>query len=631
MFAIWSLSKYGPPAVDTYFLPTIEYVSDTFHAIAPSPVPATASVYAHTPVAAEPTFTIPETIFVRQTGSGTRSVPERSTITVLKQHFAAEEEEASRAFYATNQLYSRIYRILESIQGILMEIKAHICASFPGMVPPFGLVAWFQIRYMQYLRKLATAEDFKIMELSLANHPDVNDREINRLRTMLEKSEKDSKRAEEQYKTELDELKSSLTDKDNKIIERDGNLAMALKRAESAEKSNKALENKAKKIQSDLDSILKRADTAEKSNKNLEYQAKKSQSDLDSALKKKENEIEKHKHASEQAAKDGDTVRGELKSARAQAVKDSKTIDELQKQATVTKKTTAELESQIRASIGRKDEMTTKLQDEKQELMARVKTLTVEQNKALKVGRDAANRDQMFIGELRGQVAKANSLCKAAEGKASTQEAMVADAIEQQKVAKEKASEQEAETKELENRVEALIGRVADLVEENERLRAASDDTLEQKTECQEEGNEADVEVVPPKAQRQSRTLPYNRNNKLRSNKRLDGSIRTSKHPQTQPPTHEPRFCRFFQRGNCKFGAKCLDIHELPASSHNRPAPSQEPFCPAPEPASVHQTGDHQSHASPAPTPVRPICGHYQRGHCRFGAKCRDSHNMSLG
>ncbi len=443
VFAIWSLSKYGPPAVDNYFLPTIEYVSGTFHAIAPSPVPATASLYTHTPMAARPTFSIPETVFVRQTGSGTRSVPERSTITVLKQHFAAEEE-ASRAFYATNQPYSRIYRILESIQGILMEIKAHIFASFPGMLPPFGLVAWFQIRYMQYLRKLATAEDFKIMELSLANHPDVNDREINGLRTMLEKLEKDSRRAEEQSKAELDELKSSLTDKDNKISERDGNLAMALKRAEIAEKSNKALENKAKKIQSDLDSILKRADTAEKSNKTLEYQAKKSQSDLDSALKRKENEIEKYKHASEQAARDGDTVRRELRSARAQAVKDSKTIDELQKQATDTKKTTAELESQIRASIGRKDEMTTKLQDEKQELMARVKTLTVEQNKALKIGRDAANRDQKLIGELRGQIAKANGLCKAAEAKALEQEAVVADAIEQQKVAKEKASEQEA-------------------------------------------------------------------------------------------------------------------------------------------------------------------------------------------
>ncbi len=192
-------------------------------------------------------------------------------------------------------------------------------------------------------------------------------------------------------------------------------------------------------------------------------------------------------------------------------------------------------------------------------------------------------------------------------------------------------SAKKAETKELEDRVEALIGRVADLLEENGRLRAASDDTQKQKAECEEEGDEADVEVVPLKAQRHSRTLPYNRDNKLRSNKRLDGSIRTSKHPRNQQPTNEPRFCRFFQHGNCKFGAKCLGIHELPASSHNRLEPSEEPFPPASKSASVHQAGGQHSHPSPAPTPVRPICGYYQRGHCRFGAKCRDSHNLSLG
>ncbi len=113
VFAIWSLSKYGPPAVDNYFLPTIEYVSGTFHAIALQPAPVTASSHTYTPMAAGPTFTIPQTVFVQQTGYETRSMLERATIVVMKygqrlftDPFTKHDEPSPRVLFLSRKVFS---------------------------------------------------------------------------------------------------------------------------------------------------------------------------------------------------------------------------------------------------------------------------------------------------------------------------------------------------------------------------------------------------------------------------------------------------------------------------------------------------------------------------------------------
>ncbi|CAF9931677.1 MAG: hypothetical protein ALECFALPRED_005075 [Alectoria fallacina] len=50
-------------------------------------------------------------------------------------------------------------------------------------------------RYLQYLKGVTTAESFKFVELRLASHTTAKDREVNKLRTLLEEWEKASNRA----------------------------------------------------------------------------------------------------------------------------------------------------------------------------------------------------------------------------------------------------------------------------------------------------------------------------------------------------------------------------------------------------------------------------------------------------
>ena len=75
-----------------------------------------------------------------------------------------------------------------------------------------------------------------------------------------------------------------------------------------------------------LAKAIKRAETAEKSNKTLESNARKSRSDFDSALQKKDNDINTHKRKSEQAIKSADVARRELKDVRIQTGKRKKKV-----------------------------------------------------------------------------------------------------------------------------------------------------------------------------------------------------------------------------------------------------------------------------------------------------------------
>ncbi len=93
--------------------------------------------------------------------------------------------------------------------------------------------------------------------------------------------------------------------------------------------------------------------------------------------------------------------------------------------------------------------------------------------------------------------------------------------------------------KEAEGRVEVLKGKLAYVLEQNDVLGASLIDVKKPQAHVQNEGDEEldhgdlkDAENAPLGIQRGR--LQYNRN-KLRINKRVDGSIYTSKHPQNTP------------------------------------------------------------------------------------------------
>ncbi len=90
----------------------------------------------------------------------------------------------THTFYSTNQSLPNNYWILKSIQDVLIEVKQRISMTVPGMAPSFGMVAWYQFRYLEFLRGFPTAEEFKSMELKLANPMVARNREVNQHQTL---------------------------------------------------------------------------------------------------------------------------------------------------------------------------------------------------------------------------------------------------------------------------------------------------------------------------------------------------------------------------------------------------------------------------------------------------------------
>lgn len=76
------------------------------------------------------------------------------------------------------------------VLSVLVEVKQHVSRSFPGMAPSFGMVAWVQFQYMQYLHKIANAENFNFLKLKLASHSDARARELE-TQTLLKNYEMD--------------------------------------------------------------------------------------------------------------------------------------------------------------------------------------------------------------------------------------------------------------------------------------------------------------------------------------------------------------------------------------------------------------------------------------------------------
>lgn len=81
-----SLFHYGPHIVDQYYLPTIDYMADTFLAVAPQPPPATTFARVQSPMAVARTTMMTNTIFVKEAAFTARSAPQGAMITGVKHH-----------------------------------------------------------------------------------------------------------------------------------------------------------------------------------------------------------------------------------------------------------------------------------------------------------------------------------------------------------------------------------------------------------------------------------------------------------------------------------------------------------------------------------------------------------------
>ena len=715
---LYTASQVGPQAVDLYFLPTIEYVAGTFHAVAPQPAPATAFMHVHAPMPAGPTLAVLKTVFVEQAGYETMSRPETATITGMndgrwqsnaypngsrpssQDHDGDSSSHGHSHFYrfasffewcgnntrvANHPVLLWLRQVLDSFLfhtiGVAALIVSWKLLDYRNHVTIKNITAFHKQKVAGIKEEMSAQAVTKDEAITSLNA------QIKSQRDQLDKQETEAQRAKEakelvekQSETEIAELKSQLTEKDNTMIKRDRVLAEATDRAVKAEKSNQ----------------------------NLENAGKKNRSDFESALQKKENHIDTQKRACEKAIADGDTARRELKEARAETSKDRKKINGLEKQVADSQKKTEELEAQVKAkdaslaAAKKASESETRKAKTASDaaLVAKADHITAQKSIAdleAKIGILSAQANEekisaVAIGDREGQItALTNEVARLRsdigqkdidienEGTANStlrnELAAVRIQLDKERLATRDALSQMNEAK---GRIEVYLGDIADLTDQNNELRATLDNEGKENAVKDGDGPEdtkhCDQEDAADTASLGTRRGPgkpqYNRTNKLRSNKRLDGSIYTSKHPRstpsarkgvaekrfadeqgsldgqgdtalnepvTQGPTsipvqqeesqHEPklasskrkqRVCPYFAQGACRFGEGCFDRHDIPTSSDKPTELPEEPV--------DQDSAETQSSTSGL---ERPICGFFTRGNCRFGSRCRHRHDLS--
>ena len=485
--AWYTLSNFGPPAVDRYFLPTIEYVAGTFLAVAPHPAPATTFTHLQTPIPAEHTPTVLKTIFVPQTIYETMSMPEAAKITGIHHgqwpfniHQNSSESSYSQhegPFYGSSPIFEIFSRMIyQAGHTVLLKLRQLVDNSYFEMIMfTASVVSWKLLKHrnkmnIESLKALHELElvrteqetsaltSVKDLEITLLTTENKSQRDqLHTQRTLLDEASEEARRAneakmsaEKQFNTNIAKLNASITEKDDIIANCDDSLAEATERAQSAEKAKKSLEEKARR----------------------------SQSDFDSALQRKQNEIDAQKRAADQAVDERDAARRALKDAKAQAGKDKKKITELEIQVTDSTKKTADLDAQVKenkASISRKDKTIIDMRGERQKLVKDIGDLKVERDRTLRDESDTSAKNEKLIGELQTQVTEANDLRKVAEAEASDQAVLAAEAAEQRLVAERRATEQETRAAEAEETC-----RVAEEKASQEQANAA--DTAKQLT-----------------------------------------------------------------------------------------------------------------------------------------------------
>lgn len=485
----------------------------------------------------------------------------------------------------------------------------------------------------------------------------------------LDKQKRKTEDLQEELTTKVGILKDSLAEKDRALNLQASNLEVTTRRAEAAEKAQedqRGTMEKMKKAKKKFEG--KKKAEVEKARTASEEEAKKVKSDFDTTLATKDNAI------AEQEA-------------------------QISTQATEITRLTSEV-GQKNIAVEVKEAANIKLVTENETLTgslneARAQTKELEGHVERQASNAQANKSKakdLSDQELRRQIEELET--KHADELTAKDSEL--NAVRVQLDTEEAARlDVQREKTEAESRIDIYVGEIAHVMEQKDALRATLDN-LEKVKKDAEEGlseeakysGQEDVNDAPLSTKRGSGGLQYNRN-KLRSNKRPDGSIYTSKHPrstpsrqqgvgeqrsadkegaldgqqcsETQPENarQEPvvqvptlvrdlqasnqdgvqsskseqvtRVCPYYQQGYCKFGAKCFNSHELPTSSDNSPNPPEESLLPGPTPARVEKSNNQHEFQSSAQEPGTRICSFFRRGKCRFGVNCRDSHVLSVG
>ena len=333
-----------------------------------------------------------------------------------------------------------------------MEIKKHILEMFPGMTPPLGLIAFFQIRYMQYLRKITTAENFQLIELKLASQTITKDRQINELQIELEKLEQFSDRAINLAEAAVAAAEVSLSGAASEITRlrsmiEEGEQALTKEQVESQKKLGNAAEDTARLLQAKQSLLEKEKETSSKALQKAKDKGARLLKDKSSMLEKEKEESSKAlQKAKDDGAREARRLTDLAIQKNAETAErrkaDKATIDDLKRQSATDAEKIRQLSGQVR-SIAQKDETIATLKAGMRELTEEVGGLKKDQAKALKNKIDVGAANPATIAQLNAQVTEANNLREVATVDASEQKALAAEAAKQRKIAEERALQQE--------------------------------------------------------------------------------------------------------------------------------------------------------------------------------------------
>ena len=383
----------------------------------------------------------------RLTGTAPVRISTNISGTIRLHGFPVANASSGDPIYSTDQPLRRSHWILNSFKGVLVEIKTHILANFSGMVPPFSMVAWYQMRYIQYLRRIATLESFKFIELKLAGQTFAKDREISRLQMELEVSFNateaavaEKQKSEQKANSEILRLQSFIVD------------------------GERALGNEQQRSKNELRKLGKDRDR------------------LESTVQDKDRAVEREKETSARAlqkVKDAaSTEVGRLKQlvtekndeARRRRQADKSIIDNLEKQSASDAKVITSLQKEV-DKIAQKDQLMTIMTADTLRLKKELATLTKDKERLLKNRADEKVADTVSKAQLKAQVEEAIRKYEAAKADASTQKNVATEARGHTKAAKEQAIQAERRASESAELAKASKQEISQLRSQIEALK----------------------------------------------------------------------------------------------------------------------------------------------------------------
>ena len=349
--------------------------------------------------------------------SSTVSFPLPATSTPLPYRDSTASGDQNDGFDSTHLPFPEQHSIRESIRGVFSEVKQRV--------------------------RVMTAETLNLVELGLASFTTAKDRKIHRLQH--EYRELDHRHRVLHY--EVEEL-ANLTIKTADLAEA-AQAEVQIDRSRSsleiaqlrsvAEERTRALTNQQWACKQKLDEAAE--DTA-RSLEDMDAELETEKEKASKALQKAQEDAAREARHLTDLAIEQHTEAAELRKA------DEATINALRDQSAADGKAIRELSNQLNSiaqTAAQKDEKMASLLSQRQSMTKKIKDLTQEQDKLAKSGIDAETALKATIGKLNAKLELANKRCQVAEAKASYQEALAAQARDEQRVAEEKAGKLEAQ------------------------------------------------------------------------------------------------------------------------------------------------------------------------------------------